>query len=84
MPVIIAAQLFPSGSTYRKLSRIEVTIWAADQARMQASAVKPSILPFASNYQQPYLEQYNLGVEYQIAADTSVSIGYTGVLTSGG
>ena len=43
------------------------------------ASVKPTILPFASNYQQPYLEQYNLGVEYQIAADTSISIGYTGV-----
>jgi Carboxypeptidase regulatory-like domain/TonB dependent receptor len=43
------------------------------------SAVKPSILPFASNYQQPYIEQYNLAVEYQVAPDTSLTIGYTGV-----
>ena len=43
------------------------------------SAVKPTILPFASNYQQPYVEQYNFAVEYQVAADTSVTLGYTGV-----
>src|SRR5262249_36964065 len=41
-------------------------------------SVKPTILPFASNYQQPYVEQYNTAVEYQIAQDTAVSIAYTG------
>lgn len=39
----------------------------------------PTILPFASNYQQPYIEQYNLAVEHQVAADTSVTVAYTGV-----
>src|SRR5205814_3013235 len=39
----------------------------------------PSILLFASNYQQPYVEQYNTAVEYQVAADTSVTVAYTGV-----
>src|SRR5438874_727544 len=43
------------------------------------ASVKPSILPFASNYQQPYVEQYNTAVEYQVAADTSVTVAYTGV-----
>src|SRR5436305_8044008 len=43
------------------------------------ASVKPSILPFAGNYQQPYLEQYNLAVEYQVAPDTSVTVGYSGV-----
>ena len=39
----------------------------------------PSILLFASNYQQPYVEQYNTAIEYQVAADTSVTVAYTGV-----
>jgi outer membrane receptor protein involved in Fe transport len=43
------------------------------------ASVKPTILQFASNYQQPYVEQYNTAVEYQVAADTSVSVAYTGV-----
>ena len=43
------------------------------------TTVKPTILPFASNYQQPYTEQYNLAVEYQVAADTSLTVGYTGL-----
>lgn len=40
---------------------------------------KPSILLFAKNYQQPYIQQYNLAVEYQVAPETSVTIAYTGV-----
>ena len=43
------------------------------------TAVKPNILPFAGNYQQPYIEQYNLAVEYQVAAETSLTVGYTGL-----
>lgn len=43
------------------------------------SLAKPTILLFANNYQQPYIEQYNLAVEYQVATDTSLRIGYTGV-----
>src|SRR5437868_92015 len=39
----------------------------------------PSILLFASNYQQPYVEQYNTAIEYQVVADTSVTVAYTGV-----
>jgi outer membrane receptor protein involved in Fe transport len=39
----------------------------------------PTIFVFAKNYQQPYVEQYNLGVEYQLAKDLSVSLGYLGV-----
>lgn len=41
--------------------------------------VKPTILLFAGNYQQPYVEQYNLAVEYEVAKDTSLRLGYTGV-----
>src|SRR6185312_17378098 len=40
---------------------------------------KPTILLFAGNYQQPYVEQYNLAVEYEVAKDTSLRLGYTGV-----
>ena len=43
------------------------------------ASAPPTILLFAKNYQQPYLEQYNLAVEHQIAADTSVTIAYMGV-----
>ncbi|HET9741309.1 MAG TPA: TonB-dependent receptor [Terriglobales bacterium] len=43
------------------------------------ASVKPTILLFAKNYVQPYLEQYNLQVEYQIAHDTSLTLGYMGV-----
>jgi len=43
------------------------------------AAATPTILLFAKNYQQPYVEQYNLAVERQIAADTSVTLAYTGV-----
>ncbi len=39
----------------------------------------PTILLFAKNYQQPYVEQYNLGTEYQVGKNLSVSIGYLGV-----
>lgn len=43
------------------------------------NSAPPTILLFAKNYQQPYLQQYNLAVERQIAADTSVTIAYMGV-----
>ncbi|PYY14443.1 MAG: hypothetical protein DMG61_09890 [Acidobacteria bacterium] len=43
------------------------------------TSAPPSILLFASNYQQPYVEQYNTAIEYQVAADTSVTVAYTGV-----
>ncbi len=43
------------------------------------TSAPPTILLFAKNYQQPYVEQYNLAVERQIAADTSVTLAYTGV-----
>lgn len=39
----------------------------------------PTIFVFNKNYVQPYVEQYNLGLEYQLATDWSVSIGYLGV-----
>ena len=41
--------------------------------------MKPSIFVFANNYQQPYVQQYNLSVEREIAHDTSVMLAYTGV-----
>src|SRR5262249_20624086 len=44
-----------------------------------ASLPAPTIFVFAKNYQQPYVEQYNLGLEYQLASNLSVSIGYLGV-----
>jgi len=43
------------------------------------ATVTPTILPFASNYQQPYIQQYNLAVEYEVAPNTSLTVGYTGV-----
>jgi hypothetical protein len=43
------------------------------------NAAPPTILLFAPNYRQPYIEQYNVAVEHQIAADTSVTVAYTGV-----
>ena len=43
------------------------------------TSAPPTILLFAKNYQQPYLEQYNLAVERQIASDTSITLAYTGV-----
>ena len=39
----------------------------------------PIIMVFAPNYQQPYVQQFNLGTEYQVAKDLSVSVGYLGV-----
>src|SRR5262249_11457100 len=44
-----------------------------------ASLPLPTIFVFSKSYQQPYVEQYNLGLEYQLAANTSVSVGYLGV-----
>ena len=43
------------------------------------AASKPTILLFANNYQQPYVQQYNISVEREIAHDTSVTLAYTGV-----
>ena len=43
------------------------------------AAAPPTILLFAPNYQQPYVEQYNIGVEHEIAADTAIRVTYTGV-----
>lgn len=44
-----------------------------------ATPPPPTIFVFNKNYVQPYVEQYNLGVEYQLAKDLSVSLGYLGV-----
>jgi len=44
-----------------------------------ATLPAPTILLFAKNYQQPYVEQYNLGLEYEVVRNLSVSIGYLGV-----
>lgn len=44
-----------------------------------ATLPAPTIFVFNKNYVQPYVEQYNLGVEYQLAKDLSVSLGYLGV-----
>ncbi|HWY68413.1 MAG TPA: carboxypeptidase regulatory-like domain-containing protein [Terriglobales bacterium] len=44
-----------------------------------ATIQKPTILLFANDYQQPYVQQYNLSVEREIAHDTSVTLAYTGV-----
>src|SRR5437763_686209 len=54
------------------------------RCRMQAlsplfTTSKPTILLFANDYQQPYLQQYNISVEREIAHDTSVTLAYTGV-----
>ena len=43
------------------------------------TAAKPTILLFANDYQQPYVQQYNLSVEREIAPNTSVTLAYTGV-----
>ncbi|HXB20059.1 MAG TPA: hypothetical protein VNV88_01700, partial [Candidatus Solibacter sp.] len=37
------------------------------------------IYVFNKNYVQPYVQQFNLGVEHQLARDLSVSVGYLGV-----
>ena len=39
----------------------------------------PNIYFFEPNYKSPYTEQWSFGVEYQLAKDTSVTIGYLGV-----
>ncbi|HEV3041835.1 MAG TPA: carboxypeptidase regulatory-like domain-containing protein [Candidatus Angelobacter sp.] len=39
----------------------------------------PTIYVFNRNYVQPYVQQFNLGVEHQIGKDLSVSVGYLGV-----
>lgn len=44
-----------------------------------ATLPSPTIFIFNKDYVQPYVQQFNLGMEYQIAKDTSLSIGYLGV-----
>lgn len=39
----------------------------------------PTIYVFNKDYVQPYVQQFNLGVEYQLSNDLSVSLGYMGV-----
>lgn len=39
----------------------------------------PTIYEFASNYQEPMVQQYNLQLEHQISNSMSVTIGYLGV-----
>src|SRR5262249_40034360 len=43
------------------------------------STPAPNIYFFDPNYRSPYTEQWSLGVEYQVAKDTSVTLGYLGV-----
>jgi hypothetical protein len=44
-----------------------------------AALPAPTIYVFNRNYQQPYVEQYNIGTEYQVGNSVSVSVGYLGV-----
>ena len=44
-----------------------------------AALPPPTIYVFNKNYVQPYVQQFNLGTEYQIGKDMSVSVGYLGV-----
>jgi len=44
-----------------------------------AALPAPTIYVFNKNYVQPYVQQFNLGVEHQLARDLSVSVGYLGV-----
>jgi outer membrane receptor protein involved in Fe transport len=44
-----------------------------------AALPAPTIYVFNRNYVQPYVQQFNLGVEHQIGKDLSVSVGYLGV-----
>jgi hypothetical protein len=44
-----------------------------------AALPAPTIFVFSKTYQQPYVEQYNLGLEYEVARNFSVSVGYLGV-----
>src|SRR5262249_50800139 len=39
----------------------------------------PRIYFFQKDYQQPYVQQYNLGVETGLTRDVSLSVGYLGV-----
>jgi hypothetical protein len=43
------------------------------------SASVPTIYVFKPNYQQPFVQQYNLQVEHELANNFSVSAGYLGV-----
>ncbi len=45
-------------------------------APVGGTASKPSIYVFQNDYQQPAVQQSNLGVEYEVAKDVAVSIGY--------
>src|SRR5258708_4770384 len=44
-----------------------------------ATLPAPTIFAFAQNYQQPYVQQFNLGVEHQVFKDLSISATYLGV-----
>jgi outer membrane receptor protein involved in Fe transport len=44
-----------------------------------ATLSPPTIYFFQKNYQQPYVQQYNLGVEMGLTRDVSLSVGYLGV-----
>jgi len=44
-----------------------------------ATLPAPTIFVFAKNYQQPYVQQFNLGVEHQVFKDLSISATYLGV-----
>src|SRR5260370_31747362 len=44
-----------------------------------AALPAPTIYVFNRNYQQPYVQQYNFGTEYQVGNSVSVSVGYLGV-----
>lgn len=39
----------------------------------------PTIFVFNRNYVQPYTQQFSLGVEYQLAKDTALTVSYLGV-----
>src|SRR6266700_883889 len=44
-----------------------------------ATLPAPTIYEFNKNYGQPYVQQYNLGVEYELVKNLSISVGYLGV-----
>jgi len=44
-----------------------------------AALPAPTIYVFNKNYVQPYVQQYNFGMEYQVGNSVSVSVGYLGV-----
>jgi hypothetical protein len=44
------------------------------------TSAPPTIFVFAPNYQQPTIQQMNLGVEYALTNNMTVSVGYQGVI----